>query len=303
MTKSSCQLLTWKDPIKSGQVFGGIVFALISIKTINLINVIFRLGAVTLFVAAAAEYAGKLTTGVGFVTRFRPEYQKSDIPAKYASHVATVLEKLQLESQKILYAKDIEVTLKSAGICYFMYKLTALISLWSLAFLSVITAFTVPALYEKYQKEIDTAVADYSKLAKEKALDVQKQAYEKAGPMLEQAESKMGPVGAFIRSKVPVRTASSTVDSPVSSPAVEKTPLEFSSKLFFQTGRYHYRQTHCGGNCAFLRSGFGRCFQPSLCANFGAEGSGNWFERGSLFRCCSLGRGSPVRFFEMCEFL
>lgn len=230
MTKSSCQLLTWKDPIKSGQVFGGIVFALISIKTINLINVIFRLGAVTLFVAAAAEYAGKLTTGVGFVTRFRPEYQKSDIPAKYASHVATVLEKLQLESQKILYAKDIEVTLKSAGICYFMYKLTALISLWSLAFLSVITAFTVPALYEKYQKEIDTAVADYSKLAKEKALDVQKQAYEKAGPMLEQAESKMGPVGAFIRSKVPVRTASSTVDSPVSSPAVEKTPLEFSSK-------------------------------------------------------------------------
>lgn len=39
----ACSLLTWKDPVQTGKVFGGILAALIVFKFVNLINVFFHL--------------------------------------------------------------------------------------------------------------------------------------------------------------------------------------------------------------------------------------------------------------------
>lgn len=75
----------------------------------------------------------------------------------------------------------------------------------------VVLAFSVPAVYVRNKKEIDAAIAQYSKLAKEKTAEYTKLAQDKAAPQLEALAQKTGPVGALIRNYLPTRTAGSTV--------------------------------------------------------------------------------------------
>lgn len=128
------------------------------------------------------------------------------------------MKKFEIEFQKLIYSANISNTLKAAGYSYVVYKLTTWFSIWTLVFTSVLVAFTVPPIYLKYQTEIDDAVVTYCKVAQDKAAEYQKIASEKATPYLKQAEIKLGPVGSFISSKLPVRTAGSTVGE-------EKAPL------------------------------------------------------------------------------
>ncbi|GMF00647.1 unnamed protein product [[Candida] boidinii] len=58
-------------------------------------------------------------------------------------------------------------------------------------------------------------------IAQDKAAEYQKIASEKATPFLKQAETKLGPVGSFISSKLPVRTAGSTVGEEKTTPLKE----------------------------------------------------------------------------------
>ena len=77
--------------------------------------------------------------------------------------------------------------------------------------IAVVLAFTVPAVYVRNKKEIDAAIAQYSKLAKEKSAEYTKLAQDKAAPQLEALAQKTGPIGAMIKNYLPTRTAGSTV--------------------------------------------------------------------------------------------
>ena len=85
-------------------------------------------------VAAAAEYAGKLVTGQGFVTKYKPaakSYAKQ-FNSEVLPQVARCSEKFEEQIQKVIYAHDIEVTLKAAGLSYVLYKITSWFSLYTL---------------------------------------------------------------------------------------------------------------------------------------------------------------------------
>lgn len=43
-----CNLLTWKDPVKTGKVFGTIMFTLLVLKTVNLFNIFFHIAYIGL---------------------------------------------------------------------------------------------------------------------------------------------------------------------------------------------------------------------------------------------------------------
>lgn len=43
-----CDLLTWKDPVKTGKVFGTIIFTLLVLKTVNLFNIFFHVAYIGL---------------------------------------------------------------------------------------------------------------------------------------------------------------------------------------------------------------------------------------------------------------
>jgi len=186
---------------------------LIIFKYVNLINLYFHIAYIGLLVSAGAEYAGKLVTGQGFVTKYKPTtksfakgFNESILP-----QVADFTVFLEAEFNKIAYSHDIETTLKAAGISYVLYKVTSWFSLYSLLVTAVLFFFSFPPVYQRNQIEIDAAVAEYTKLAKEKIAEFTKLAHEKAGPHIDQIIKKTGPVGSFIQSKFPTRTAGSTV--------------------------------------------------------------------------------------------
>lgn len=163
--------------------------------------------------SAAAEYAGKLVTGEGFVTKYKPAskgYAKT-INDTVLPSVGKGVEFLDKEFQKIVYSHDIETTLKAAGVSYLLYKLTSWFSLFTLFTTVVILLFTLPVVYVKNKKDIDAAVAQFTKLAKEKTGEYSKLAQDKAAPHVDNLIKKSGPVGNFIKSKMPTRTAGSTV--------------------------------------------------------------------------------------------
>lgn len=163
--------------------------------------------------SAAAEYLGKLLTGQGFITKYKPtnkSYAKI-LNEEFLPCVAKLNVKAEDKIQEILYAHDIETTLKGAGISYILYKITSLFSLFTLITAGVVILFTIPAIYVRNKKEIDAAVAQYTKVAKDKTSEYTKLAQEKAAPHIDNLVKKTGPVGSFIASKIPTRTAGSTV--------------------------------------------------------------------------------------------
>jgi hypothetical protein len=214
-TKSlNLPLLTWDNPVKTGKIFGGAVSALIVLKSVNLLSLFFRLSSLVLFVSAAAEYGGKLILGQGLVTKLRPPKLSNSFSSrasKLLESFANDLPGLEIEGQELLYSVNVENTLKSAGLFYILYKITSWVSLYTLIFTSIVAAFTLPAIYEKYQVEINAAIKQASAVATEKLNETSKVIATKAGPYLKQADEKLGPVSSFIKQKYQVRTASSTV--------------------------------------------------------------------------------------------
>lgn len=217
---SACQLLTWQNPVATGKVFGSIIAALLLVK-INVVNHLFHLAYIGLLVAAAAEYSGKLATGQGFVTKYAgaPRSHSKVIKDSVLPSLASLAEALEAKLHKVIYAQDIEATLKAAGVSYILFKLTSWFSVYALVFASVVVLFTGPYVYQKNKKEIDAAVAQYTKIAKDKSSEYINCAQTKAAPHIDAFIKKSGPVGSFIQSKFPTRTAGSTVGTaPVEEP-------------------------------------------------------------------------------------
>ncbi|KAH3670769.1 hypothetical protein OGAPHI_001285 [Ogataea philodendri] len=224
--KSNCDLLTWKDPAASGKVFGSIVGSLLLLNCGLPIWVTRDLLLTVFLVSALAEYTGKFATGQGFVTRFKPAYKNvvGKYADQYSGEAAKLIKEAEVKVQEVLYSKDIEQTLKVAGIAFIFYELTSFFSLWTLLLTATLVSFTAPVIYLGNKKQIDDAVVTYSKVAKDKLAELFEVLKEKAGPHLKTAEQKLGPVGSFIKSKVPVRTAGSTVgESPAATSATTAT--------------------------------------------------------------------------------
>ncbi|KAI0465289.1 hypothetical protein LJB42_000516 [Komagataella kurtzmanii] len=224
LSQKSASILTWKNPIKTGTVFGGIIVALLLIRYVNVFKLVFRLATYVLFATASAEFIGKIAVGQGFISRIRPDYfaKLSSKAPLVADHVAKYLSGFELKFQQLLYAENVENTFKAAGISYILYILTGLISVWWLLFVSTLVVFTVPKLYEIYQKEIDEAVTRYAEVAKNKADDLQTLAIEKSKPLLDKAETQLGPVGKYVKQAFPVRTASTSAKADIPAETSEK---------------------------------------------------------------------------------
>ncbi|KAK6198904.1 Reticulon-domain-containing protein [Scheffersomyces amazonensis] len=208
-----CYLFGWHDPVLTGKVLASVVSVLVIFKYINLFNVFFHIAYIGLLVSAAAEYVGKLVTGQGFVTKYKPTtksvakiFNESILP-----QIGDLTIYIEEEFNKIAYSHDIETTLKAAGASYILYKVTSWFSLFTLAVVAVVFFFSFPPFYQTYQIEIDQAVAEYTKIIKEKIAEITKLAHEKAAPHIDTLVKKTGPVGSFVQSKFPTRTAGSTV--------------------------------------------------------------------------------------------
>lgn len=239
VTKNSCSLLTWKDPKKSAITLGSILTFLLLIKCVNLVALFFRLSTFILLISGVAEYVGKFLTGTGFVTKFKPQPKAcvGETADYYAPHVVTILKKIELQTQSLYTAVDVETTLRTGVLAFFLYKLTSAFSLWTLAFTSAVLAFTVPPVYLANKEVIDKNILKGVQLGKAKASEAYKTAEVKFGPQIEKAKSAVAPAWKLIESKLPVRTAGTTVgsDSPSAANISEPSATTSSSAPHFSS--------------------------------------------------------------------
>lgn len=206
-----CQLFGWQDPLVTAEYLALIVTALLAVK-VNLATYFFNLVYLGLLAAAAAEYAGQFLTGEGFVTKYLGAPQPcATCVREFFLALADSFECLEREVVSIVYVKDLEKTLKCAGIAFILHKITAYISMYALIWIGVAFIFAVPPLYKAYQNEIDAAFSKYTKVAKAHIQEKVGCAESKLCPLVQQLIEKTGPVGAFLKLKIPTRTAGSTV--------------------------------------------------------------------------------------------
>ncbi|SCW04056.1 LAFE_0H04940g1_1 [Lachancea fermentati] len=234
---SSCDLLLWRNPIESGKVLGGILVGLLIIKKVNLITFVLRVIYTVMLTTASVEFLSKLFLGQGLVTKYAPS-DCVDIVSLLKPRIDECLKQLpalQTKARKLALASSPKCTFKAAGVFYVLHKFFGFFSLWTILFVGTIGAFTLPFVYQTYQKEIDATVAHGVEVGKAQASALQSTVTEKASPYVKQLDEKLGPVSKFVKSKLPAtRTAGSTVtpesttaklaaDVPLEAPATAKT--------------------------------------------------------------------------------
>ncbi len=216
-------LLSWKDPVASAKVAGGIIGGLLVYRYTDFVSWFFYISAYVLAVSALAEYIGKVATGEGFVSRFKPVQTThiGDFLEAHAQIFAKAFKNCEIQLQNLFTSVSIETTLKAAIVSYVLYQLTSFLSVWTIAFTSTILAFTLPVAYASNKEVVDSSVKQYSELAKAQSLKAYNTIKTQAEPHLKKVEEKIAPLTDFVKSKIPVRTAGSTVKS---TPSVGKPP-------------------------------------------------------------------------------
>lgn len=230
--KPEHSLLTWKDPQKTAKVFGISIATLLSLKYVNLINLFFRFAFITLFASAAAEYVGKVVTGTGFASRFRPAQANrlSKLASEYSPKFQSCAANFEKDVVGITFSADIEKTLKIAALSFVLYKITSWFSLYTILLSSLILTFTVPAVYVTYQKEIHQISEKYLSLAKSKAAEYKDIAIKESKPYISQVNAKLAPVTDKIGAYFPKnRTAGTTVGASPVPQHTEPVPVATSS--------------------------------------------------------------------------
>lgn len=213
VTKQSNNLITWKDPKKSGIALASILTFLFLVKYVNLASLFFQISTFALIISALAEYAGKLLTGTGFVTKFKPvsKPRLGEIADYYAPHVVKILSNVELKAQSLYTSVDVESTFKAGVLSFILYKLTSSYSLWSLLLTATLFIFTVPAIYLANKELIDGHLCNAAKMGKAKMDETYQVIDKKYGPQIAKAKKSVDPVVKMIQSKLPVRTAGTTV--------------------------------------------------------------------------------------------
>ncbi|CCG24045.1 Rtn1 protein [Candida orthopsilosis Co 90-125] len=199
------ELLTWKNPVYTGKVLGLTLGGLILFRTIDLVRIFFKISYITLLFSAGAEYIGKVFTGQGFVSNFYKNYSTS-FAKPINKHLLPLIGELNVAIEHhlnyIVYARNVETTLKFAGISYIFYQLTSVVSLFTLTIVSVILLFAIPPAYLANKKQVDAFVGKYTACFKQQV-----------GKGVDQIHDalKQTPVGPYLQKFAPRRTAGSTV--------------------------------------------------------------------------------------------
>lgn len=196
-------LLLWRNPVETGKVFGGLLVGLLVLKTVNLATLFLKLLYTVVFITGSVEFVSKILLGQGLISSYAPK-ECLNIVGLLKPHVDCLLQQLpaqQAKLRKLVFAYQPKNNFRAAAVLYVLHKFFSWFSLWTITFVGVIGAFTVPLVYSLFQTEIDTAVDNGIKVVKTKTEEFSTVASEKTKPYLESLDKKMGPVSNFVKSQ------------------------------------------------------------------------------------------------------
>lgn len=167
-------LLTWQDPVRTSIAFGECVGVLMLVQNGGILRFFLYVGYLALGVTALVEFATKFVTGgqSGLVSYFKPSkflnINKEHLQSHADTIVAVVYEALYW-ARRVLDARDLKLTLMTFAGLFVVYGMTATVPFASMLTVFVVGAFTLPAFYLKFQKELDHAHGYFSNIFSDKA--------------------------------------------------------------------------------------------------------------------------------------
>lgn len=157
------QLVYWRQPKKSGLVFGAVLALLLSLTCFSLISVVAYLALGSLTVAIAFRVYRNVLQAVQKSSEGHPfkEYLEKDLTLpKERVHetVDTVVkhaEELAKRLRSLFLVEDLVDSLKLALLFWVLTYVGSWFNGMTLIILAYVAAFTLPKVYETYQAEID----------------------------------------------------------------------------------------------------------------------------------------------------
>lgn len=194
-----CDLLLWKNPIETGKIFGAILLALLVLRNVNFITFFLRLFYTIFFITGSIEFGTQLFLGQGLITK----YGIKDCPNTVGflkPRIDALLKQLPVKQAKmrgLVFAHSPKNTFKAAGITWLLHKFFSYFSVSTVLILSVISAFTLPIIYNNNRTTIDSALNHGVGVAHKHGKVVGGLVRQKADPLIK----KMGPISSKFTSK------------------------------------------------------------------------------------------------------
>ncbi|CCK68102.1 Rtn1p KNAG_0A04250 [Huiozyma naganishii CBS 8797] len=166
-----CDLLLWKNPVKTGKYFLGSLVVLLFFKRVNIFTCLLRILYTVFLTTASLEFVSKLLFGQGVVTKYGIKECPNTVAAvkPYVDELLRQLPVQQARMRMLVFAYVPKNTFKAAVATYVLHKVFSWFPLWTVLFVGDLFLFTMPIVYRTYQTEIDAAVQQGCKLVKARA--------------------------------------------------------------------------------------------------------------------------------------
>ncbi|XP_059422034.1 reticulon-1a isoform X1 [Carassius carassius] len=156
-------LLHWRDVKQSGLVFGSVLLLLFSLTQFSVVSVIAYLALAVLSATisfrvykSVLQAVQKTDEGHPFKAYLEVEIALSgDQISKYVEKTQLYINSTTKELRRLFLVQDLVDSIKFAVLMWLLTYVGALFNGLTLLILAVVSMFTVPLVYEKYQTQID----------------------------------------------------------------------------------------------------------------------------------------------------
>ncbi|XP_057208647.1 reticulon-1b isoform X2 [Triplophysa rosa] len=157
------ELLYWRDLKQSGLVFGSVLLLLFSLTQFSVVSVVAYLALASLSAAisfrvykSVLQAVQKTDEGHPFKTYLDVEMSLShDQMQKYAEKAQYYINSTLKELRRLFLVQDLVDSLKFAVLMWLLTYVGALFNGLTLLIMVVVSMFSMPVVYEKYQAQID----------------------------------------------------------------------------------------------------------------------------------------------------
>uniref|UniRef100_A0AAY4AYD5 Reticulon n=1 Tax=Denticeps clupeoides TaxID=299321 RepID=A0AAY4AYD5_9TELE len=157
------ELLYWRDVKQSGLLFGSVMLLLFSLTQFSVVSVVAYLALAALSATisfrvykSVLQAVQKTDEGHPFKAYLDMEVSMSqDQMQKYAENVQYYLNSTLKELRRLFLVQDLVDSLKFAVLMWLLTYVGALFNGLTLLILAVVSMFSMPVVYEKYQAQID----------------------------------------------------------------------------------------------------------------------------------------------------
>ncbi|KAF7944670.1 uncharacterized protein EAE97_005303 [Botrytis byssoidea] len=188
-------LLSWENPRASGIAYLSTVAFIFAARYLDILRYSFKITYMTLFVTVLAEGLGKLAFSHGLTSQFRPKKYYTVSKETLDSVLGDVHELINffvIESQRVLFAENVFVSLTALIGSFISYYLIKLIPFWGLTLIATSVLFISPLVYKTNKELIDNTLAQISSIVNQQTEQVKQLASQHASHVAETTKQYAG---------------------------------------------------------------------------------------------------------------